>query len=59
MDNPVVDDKDSTTAAEDTDNTETRVDNPVVKDEDTKTDAATKTSKGGFNLLGFGKQDKE
>ena len=59
VDNPVVDDKDSTTAAEDTDNTETRVDNPVVKDEDTKTDAATKTSKGGFNLLGFGKQDKE
>lgn len=56
VDNPVVDDKDSTTAAEDT---ETRVDNPVVKDEDTKTDAATKTSKGGFNLLGFGKQDKE
>ena len=59
VDNPVVDDKDSTTAAEDTDNTETRVDNPVVKDEDTKTDAANKTSKGGFNLLGFGKQDKE
>lgn len=59
VDNPVVDDKDSTTAAEDTDNTETRVDNTVVKDEDTKTDAANKTSKGGFNLLGFGKQDKE
>ena len=56
VDNPVVDDKDSTTAAEDT---ETRVDNPVIKDEDTKTDAATKPRKGGFNLLGFGKQDKE
>ena len=66
VDNPAVDDKDTTAATAediehtgDTEDTETRVDNPAVKDEDTKTDAATKASKGGFNLLGFGKQDKE
>lgn len=55
VDNPAVEDKDTTA-----DNTETRVDNPAVKaeDEDTKT-ATAKKSHGGFNLLGFGKQDKE
>lgn len=55
-----VEDKDEDTAtAAAADNTETRVDNPAVKDEDTKTDTAKKSSHGGFNLLGFGKQDKE
>lgn len=57
VDNPAVEDKDTTAAA--TEDTETRVDNPAVTDEDEKTDAATKPSKGGFNLLGFGKQGKE
>ena len=57
VDNPAVEDKDTTAAA--TEDTETRVDNPAVNDEDEKTDAATKPSKGGFNLLGFGKQGKE
>lgn len=56
VDNPAVEDKESTA-----DNTETRVDNPAVtaKDEDTKTATAKKSNHGGFNLLGFGKQDKE
>lgn len=56
VDNPAVDDKDTTAAT-----AETRVDNPAVKakDEDTKTATAKKSNHGGFNLLGFGKQDKE
>ena len=63
VDNPAVDDRDTTgTAAgedtEDIEDTETRVDNPAVKAKDTKT-AANKPTTGGFNLLGFGKQDKE
>lgn len=58
VDNPTVEDKDTAAAAA-AEDTETRVDNPAVTDEDEKTDAATKPSKGGFNLLGFGKQDKE